>query len=82
VDLGREKGINMVVITESSANVSAYRVEVFCSGVWKQVVVGDQGGRVKIHRFGTVYGDKVRVLFDGFAGAPAIAEVGVYCERR
>jgi alpha-L-fucosidase len=82
VDLGREKAFNMVVITEDKANVNAYRLEVCSNGVWKPLLTGDNAGRVKIHRFATVYGDKVRVMFDKFAAPPAIAEMGVYCERR
>jgi alpha-L-fucosidase len=82
VELGREKAFNMVVITEASANISSYRIEVCSNGVWKPLLTGDRAGRVKVHRFATVYGDKVRVLFDRFAAPPAIAEVGVYWERR
>jgi alpha-L-fucosidase len=39
-------------------------------------------GRVKIHRFERVWGDGVRILIDGFNSPPAIAEFGVYDERR
>jgi alpha-L-fucosidase len=38
--------------------------------------------RVKIHRFARVWGDAVRILIDGFDSPPAIAEFGVYDERR
>jgi alpha-L-fucosidase len=44
--------------------------------------VGAERSRVKIHRFARVWGDAVRILIDGFDSPPAIAEFGVYDERR
>ena len=87
VDLEREKAFNMIVVTEdkgtaTDGNISAYRLEYHSDGVWKSLLNGDKKGRVKIHRFGTVYGDAVRILIDGFAVPPGIAEMGVYAERR
>ena len=88
VDLPGEKAFNMIVITEDKAapgaaggNISGYRLEVHSNGAWKPLLTGDKPGRVKIHRFATVYGDKVRVLIDKFDAPPAIAEMGVYNER-
>ena len=66
----------------ADGNISAYRLEYHSDGVWKPLLSGDKKGRVKIHRFGTVYGDAVRILIDGFAVPPGIAEMGVYEERR
>ena len=79
----------MIVITEAAAeagaaagNISAYRLEYRSNGVWKPLLSGDKPGRVKLHRFATVWGVGVRVLIDRFAQPPAIAEFGVYDERR
>lgn len=91
IDFDREKAFNMIVITEDKAgggaggvngNIGAYRLEVHSNGVWKPLLTGSLPGRVKIHRFATVYADKVRVLIDRFDAPPAIAEMGVYAERR
>ena len=90
VDLDREKAFNMVVITEAAddaaasvpGNISSYRLEYHSNGVWKQLLSGDKKGRVKIHRFPTIWGDGVRVLIDHYTTPPAIAELGVYDERR
>jgi alpha-L-fucosidase len=91
VELGREKAFNMVVITEgvseggaagSGGNITTYRLEYHANGVWRPLLFGDKKGRVKIHRFPTVYGDGVRVLIDKYTTPPSIAELGVYDERR
>jgi len=80
VDLEREKSFNMIVVTGD--NIDSYRLEYRSNGVWKPLLSGDKPGRVKLHRFATVWGDGVRVLIDRFAEPPAIAELGVYAERR
>jgi alpha-L-fucosidase len=80
VDLEREKSFNMIVVTGD--NIDSYRLEYRSNGVWKPLLSGDKPGRVKLHRFATVWGDGVRVLIDRFAAPPAIAELGVYAERR
>jgi alpha-L-fucosidase len=82
VDLGGDKAFNAIVVTEGEANISRYRLEYRSNGVWKALVSGEDKGRVKIHRFARVWGDKVRILIDGFKTPPAIAEFGVYDERR
>lgn len=82
VELGREREFNAVVITEKKENVSRYRLEYRTHGEWKTLFSGEKKGRVKIHRFDRVWGDAVRVVMEGFAEPPAIAELGVYAERR
>ena len=82
VELGGDHSFNAIVITEDKANISHYRLEYRSNGVWKLLVDGENKGRVKIHRFDRVWGDAVRVLMDQFETPPAIAEFGVYDERR
>jgi alpha-L-fucosidase len=82
VELGGDKGFNAIVITEDKPNISRYRLEYRSNGVWKPLYGGENKGRVKIHRFARVWGDAVRILIDGFDSPPAIAEFGVYDERR
>jgi alpha-L-fucosidase len=82
VDLGREKAFNTIVITEERSNISRYRLEYFQEGAWKPLFAGENKDRVKIHRFARVWGVKVRILIDRYDTPPAIAEFGVYDERR
>jgi len=82
VVLDKDKAFNMIVITEDKPNISGYRLEYFQNGSWKPLVSGHDKGRVKIHRFSSVWGGKVRILIDQSDTPPAIAEFGVYDERR
>lgn len=83
VDLGRERPLNMIVITENGApRVEEYALEYRTAGEWKPLGTAPKAGRVKIHRFDTVWGDAVRMTVRKSSGAPAIAELGVYNERR
>jgi alpha-L-fucosidase len=54
VDLEREKSFNMIVVTGD--NIDSYRLEYRSNGVWKPLLSGDKPGRVKLHRFATVWG--------------------------
>jgi alpha-L-fucosidase len=78
----KDKAFNTIVITEDKPNIRGYRLEYFQNGVWKPLFSGQHTGRVKIHRFGRVWGGKVRILIDQFETPPGIAEFGVYDERR
>lgn len=83
VDLGREMPLNMIVVTENGApRVEEYALEYRTAGEWKPLGTEPKAGRVKIHRFDTVWGDAVRMTVRKSSGAPAIAELGVYNERR
>ncbi|TWW01510.1 alpha-L-fucosidase [Chitinophaga pinensis] len=78
----KDKSFNMITIVEDGSNIKKYRLEYNENGVWKPLTQGEGGGRVKIHRFNRVWGGKVRILIDEFKDAPAIAEFGVFDERR
>lgn len=82
VDLQREKGFNMIVITESRPNVTDYTIEYFQNNAWHKLLDGHETGRIKIHRFDRVYAQKVRLKFNKFKQAPELRELGVYNERR
>jgi len=78
----KDKVFNTIVITEEKPNIRGYRLEYFQSGSWRPLFSGQNKSRVKIHRFGRVWGGKVRILIDQFDTPPSIAEFGVYDERR
>lgn len=84
VDLGKEQAFNMIVLTEGGhkPSIRKYRIEYFVNNKWQPLLTGEDASRTKIHRFPTVWGNKVRILIDSFDTPPAIAEFGVYDERR
>jgi len=82
IDFDKDKSFNMISIVEDGDRIQQYRLEYNENGVWKPLLKADQKGRVKIHRFDRVWGGKVRILIDTFSAPPAIAEFGVYDERR
>lgn len=81
VQLDGDRDFNMIVVTEPRGGVlQEYRLEYRSYGTWKTVFEGKAPtqSRVKIHRFDTVRGDKVRIVITAASGQPAIAELGVY----
>jgi len=82
LDFDRDQSFNMITIVEDGHNIKKYRVEYSDNGVWKPLPASKTEGRVRIHRFDRVWGNRVRILIDESSSAPAIAEVGVYDERR
>lgn len=82
VAFATDKTLNMITILEKQPSITTYRLEYFSNGQWKPILAGNSPGRAKIHRFNTVKGSKVRLLIDEFSTPPAIAEFGIYNERR
>ncbi|MFI2744292.1 alpha-L-fucosidase [Zhouia sp. PK063] len=81
VDLGQEKAFNMISITENNSNITSYTIEYFLNNKWHKLLDGNNNGKVKIHRFKRVYGNKVKITITGAKNTPSIAEFGVYNER-
>jgi len=85
VRLDSEKPFNMVVLTQRRAGgLRSYKIEYRISGEWKTAVDVPvaETSRVQVLRFDTVYGDMVRLSVEAFDRSVAIAEFGVYKERR
>lgn len=81
--LGREQPLNAVVITEGGdPRIEEYRLEYRLYGEWHPIDTAPKAGRVKIHRFDTVWGDAVRLTILKASDTPLVAELGVYRERR
>ncbi|WP_443936471.1 alpha-L-fucosidase [Pedobacter sp. MW01-1-1] len=78
----KDKAINMIVVAEPKANISAYRLEYNVNGEWKPLLTGNELSRIKIHRFERVWAKKVRILIDKYSSQVQIAEFGIYNERR
>jgi alpha-L-fucosidase len=83
IDFNKAEGFNMVTIVEDGHNIRKYHLEYSTdNGSWKSLPASKSEGRVKIHRFDRVWSNKVRVVIEESGAPPAIAEVGVYDERR
>lgn len=78
----KETGFNMIVIAEEKENINKYELEYWNGTAWKSIVKGEDGSRIKIHRFARVWGDKVRIKIEGYQKTPSIAEFQVFNERR
>ena len=78
----RSKEFNTIVITEGKNNPSNYKVEYFKDGKWFPIntEVKEQG-RIKIFKFNSVTGQKVRLHIKPKNGRAVLTEVGVYNER-
>jgi alpha-L-fucosidase len=82
IDLGASTSFNMITLVEPEAHIKGYRIEYQDQGQWKSLLKAEGGERIHIHRFQSVKGDKVRVLIDQFDTPPAIAELGIYNEKK
>lgn len=82
----REQCFNTIAITDCEYdNLSRYRIEYRSANRWLPLFEGEAPtpSRVKLHRFDApVWGDAVRLTSLESKGTVAIAELGVYHERR
>ncbi|KAA6342689.1 hypothetical protein EZS27_009591 [termite gut metagenome] len=77
-----EQPINMITIVQHDRNIKKYKLEYFQNNVWHTLYAGTNDDVIKIHRFDRVWADKVRISIEEFSAPPAIAELGIYNERR
>lgn len=82
VDLDRTRPFNMISLADNNESFSSYRVYYEKDGVWHEIPLQVKPGKVKVHRFGTVWGDKVKVVFKKNGEKMYLSELGVYNERR
>ncbi|SEK42967.1 alpha-L-fucosidase [Chitinophaga rupis] len=82
VDLNKEQGFNMITIVEDKPRIKKYRLEYNLNGEWLPLLSSESKGRVNVHRFNRVWGNRIRILIDSYSEPPAIAELGVYNERK
>jgi alpha-L-fucosidase len=69
------------VITEKRANITKYKLEYNQNGIWKTIFSGENGNRIKIHRFDRVSGKQVRMVIESSRTPVSIAEFGVFNEK-
>lgn len=82
IDFPKDRSFNAIMIDDSRHNIKKYRLQYEENGEWKTILNGESDKKIKIHRFDRVWGGKIRITMDECAGEPAIAEFGVYDERR
>jgi len=83
INFDKDKSFNMITIAQGgNAVIKKYRVEYFGNGSWKSIQTVTNPEKIKTLRFDRIWGGKVRILIDEFTAPPALAEVGVYNERR
>lgn len=82
IDFKKDRSFNTIVVFESKANISKYKLQYWDGAAWKQIFSGDNAERVKLHRFDRVWGSKVRIQIEGSKENPSIAEFQVFDERR
>lgn len=77
-----EQSFNMVTLVQGHNSIKKYRLEYFQNNRWHKLLSGNNDDVIKIHRFSTVLGNKIKIIIEEFSAPPAIAEFGVYNERR
>ncbi len=81
IDLKKATGFNAISITESNPNIKKYRIEYFSNGSWKTLLEGDVSKNVKVHRFASVKGSKIKIHILEARRRVSISEIGVYNEK-
>lgn len=84
IDLGTEQPFNLITIAEGGrkSNIRKYRIEYMQNNQWKPLVNNGNEKKIKVDRFNQVWGSKVKIWVDEFVSPPAIAEIGIYNEKK
>lgn len=82
VELDRTRPFNMISLVDNNESFSSYRLYYEKDGVWHEIPLQVKSGKVKVHRFDEVWGNKVKVVFKKNGEKMYLSELGVYHERR
>ncbi|MCD8318481.1 MAG: alpha-L-fucosidase [Paraprevotella sp.] len=82
VDLGRMRPFNMITLVDQNESFSSYRLFYQKDGAWTELSVQPQSGKVKVHRFDEVWGNRVKVVFTPSKESMSLHEIGIYDERQ
>lgn len=82
-DLGAEQPFNTITIAqgEKKNNIGRYRVEYLQNNVWKPLVTGENNDKIKVEKFKTVWGNRIKIFIEQFDDPVSLAEVGLYNEK-
>ncbi|MEH6678900.1 MAG: alpha-L-fucosidase [Sediminicola sp.] len=81
IELEKERPFNMVTITQEDDTIESYEIAYLANGHWVQLWKGNKSGKIKVHRFPTVWGNKLKIEITKYTTSPSIAEIGIYNER-
>ena len=83
LDFKKAVPCNMFVLTAGNSSGAKYSFEYYVNGAWQPLQVKAEGdAKVGVFRFDNIWCEKVKVHLSDFKTAPAIAEFGVFNERR
>lgn len=78
----KDQVFNMVVIAENKPAIQSYSLEYFSNNKWNTLFKGENTNKIKVHRFDSVRGEKVRISVVQSDQPPVIMEFQVYNEKR
>ncbi|MDR2388849.1 MAG: alpha-L-fucosidase [Tannerellaceae bacterium] len=82
VDFPQERSFNAITVYDTRRCIRKYRLLYERNGLWETLAEGMGEEKMKVHRFERVWGGRVRIVIDESTAPPAIAEFGIYDERR
>lgn len=82
VEFERTRPFNMISLVDQNESFSSYKLFYEKDGVWYEIPVQPKSGKVKVHRFDQLWGNRVKVVFTPTAESMTLHELGVYYERR
>lgn len=82
IDFRNQRSFNAIAVVEEKANITGYVLDYWDGVAWQPLATGTNGNRIKLHRFGRVWGSKVRIRINSYDHQPSIAEFQVFDERR
>lgn len=82
VEFERTRPFNMISLVDHNESFSSYKFFYEKDGVWHEIPVQPKKGKVKVHRFDQLWGNRVKVVFTPTAESMTLHELGVYYERR
>jgi alpha-L-fucosidase len=73
----------MVVLTAGNNRKATYSLQYYANGKWNDLATKNEGEKkVSIFRFERIWCEKIKVNISNFDSPPAIAELGVFNERK
>lgn len=82
IDLDKCHSFNTITITDLRESIQSYRLLYEADGIWKEIYSGNKIGKVKVHRFDRIWGNKIKIEIGSTKGQASITELGVYDEQR
>jgi alpha-L-rhamnosidase len=77
VDWVKPQTFNYIIVDEFENNITAYKLQYWQKGIWKDIVKGTTCGANKIHQFDAVKSTKCRLLILQAKAAPSIKELKI-----